>query len=43
MLNAYSEQGMCGYEQFKEAVPELRSAIVNNGKIRIRISKADFQ
>lgn len=42
MLNAYSEQGMCGYDQFKEAVPELRNQFISNGKIKIRISRKAF-
>lgn len=37
MLNPYVEQGMCGYEQFREAVPELRQQ--NNGRIKIKVSK----
>lgn len=32
-VDAYSEQGICGYEQFKEAVPELKT------NVRIRLKK----
>ena len=43
MVNAYVEQGICGYEEFREAVPELKgSALINNGKIKIKINKVSM-
>ncbi len=42
MVDAYSEQGMCNYDQFKEAVPELRGGAAPNGKIKIKLSRNSF-
>ncbi|WP_069807245.1 nitrate reductase subunit beta [Vulcanisaeta thermophila] len=43
MVNPYTEQGMCGYEQFREAVPETRQSVASNGRIKIRIRRDDFK